>query len=165
MQDAPVFFGTVLENVAWGDDEPDAARASRCAEQASFADVIAALPQGLDTQVGHRGSLLSGGQQQRLALARALYRDPWLLVLDEATSALDSESEQAIQAALRALKGSCSILLVAHRLKTVEMADRIVVLSDGSVVESGTWSDLAGRTDGAFRRMLTLQGTTPSAGG
>ena len=164
MQDAPVFFGTVLDNIAWGFDEPDRERAAQCVEQANFSDVVAGLPEGLDTPVGHKGSLLSGGQRQRLALARALYREPWLLVLDEATSALDSESEQAIQRAAALLKGTCSILLVAHRLKTVEMADRIVVLADGRVAETGTWSELAGRADGAFKRMFTLQGTTTGPG-
>jgi ABC-type multidrug transport system fused ATPase/permease subunit len=163
MQDAPVFFGTVLDNIAWGFDEPDRERAAQCVEQANFSDVVADLPEGLDTPVGHKGSLLSGGQRQRLALARALYREPWLLVLDEATSALDSESEQAIQRALRALKGTCSILLVAHRLKTVEMADRIVVLDDGRVAEAGTWSELADRDGGAFKRMLAMQGTSQHA--
>ncbi|MBM3673232.1 MAG: ABC transporter ATP-binding protein [Actinobacteria bacterium] len=159
IQDSPVFFGTVLENVAWG-AEPDRARAQRCLEQANAAAVVAALPEGLDTHVGLHGSRLSGGQRQRLALARALYREPLLLVLDEATSALDAASEQAIQSALSRLKGTCSIILVAHRLKTVEMADTIVVLAGGRVVEAGTWTELE-RAGGTFRRMLTAQGNEP----
>jgi ABC-type multidrug transport system fused ATPase/permease subunit len=163
MQDAPVFYGTIFENITWG-AERDSQRATRCAAQANIDDLISKSPDGLDAQVGHRGSMLSGGQRQRLALARALYRDPWLLVLDEATSALDTESEQAIQRALVALKGTCSILLVAHRLKTVEMADSIVVLTDGAIVESGSWEDLAVRRSGAFRRMLELQGTSAVLG-
>jgi subfamily B ATP-binding cassette protein MsbA len=85
-----------------------------------------------------------------------LYRDPWLLILDEATSALDSESEQVIQEALTSLRGSCSMLLVAHRLKTVEVADHILVMSRGRVVEDGTWNELSSQ-DGPFRRMLNAQ--------
>jgi ABC-type multidrug transport system fused ATPase/permease subunit len=119
--------------------------------------VIEALPDGLDTRVGLQGSRLSGGQRQRIALARALYGKPWLLVLDEATSALDSESEREIQRALAALKGSLTILLVAHRLKSVELADRILVLVGGRIAEEGTWSELAPRADGVFQRMLALQ--------
>jgi len=156
MQDAPVFQGTVLENIAWTETEPDEGRAWQVAEMANLGEVIRALPDGLQTEVGQRGGRFSGGQRQRLALARALYRDPWLLILDEATSALDSESEQVIQEALASLRGSCSMLLVAHRLKTVEIADRILVLSRGRVVEEGTWSALSSH-DGLFRRMLTSQ--------
>jgi ABC-type multidrug transport system fused ATPase/permease subunit len=158
MQDAPIFHGTVLENIAFADPEPDRERAMHAAEMAHVSAVIDALPDGLDTHVALQGSRLSGGQRQRLALARALYDNPWLLVLDEATSALDSESEREIQTALGALKGSCSILLVAHRLKTVELADRIVVLAGGRVVEEGTWAALAER-QGVFTRMLELQAT------
>ena len=160
MQDPPIFFGTVLDNIAFSDPEPDRERAMHAARLAHVAAVIEALPEGLDTRVGLQGSRLSGGQRQRLALARALYGEPWLLVLDEATSALDSESEREIQTALTALKGSCSILLVAHRLKTVELADRIVVLAGGRVVEEGEWGDLAERRQGVFKRMLELQATT-----
>ena len=158
MQDTPIFHGTVLENVAWTTEEPDRARAEHAIEMAHLADIVTEMPDGLDTHVGYRGARLSGGQRQRLALARALYRDPWLLILDEATSALDSEAEQVVQAALSSLRGSCSILLVAHRLKTVEIADEILVLANGHVVERGDWSDLSGRPDGVFRRLLVAQG-------
>ena len=160
MQDPPMFFGTVLDNIAFSDPEPDRERAMYAARLAHVAEVIEALPDGLDTRVGLQGSRLSGGQRQRLALARALYGEPWLLVLDEATSALDSESEREIQTALTALKGSLTILLVAHRLKTVELADRIIVLVNGRIAEEGTWSDLAERPGGVFQRMLALQATT-----
>jgi ABC-type multidrug transport system fused ATPase/permease subunit len=160
MQDAPLFFASILENIAWSDPPPDRERAMRCAALANISTFIESLPDGLDTQVGHRGGRVSGGQRQRIALARALYRDPWLLVLDEATSSLDAASEQSIQAALKDLKGMCSILLVAHRIKTVEMAEQIVVLADGRVKESGTWGELVGRHDGEFRRMVLAQGAT-----
>jgi ABC-type multidrug transport system fused ATPase/permease subunit len=157
IQDAPMFFGTVLDNIAWDGGEPDRERAMRVVELAHLGDVVRGLPEGLDTPIGHRGARLSGGQRQRVALARALYRDPWLLVLDEATSALDSASEREVQDALRSLKGSLSILLVAHRLATVEVADRILVLTKGRVVQDGTWDELTA-TDGAFRHMATAQG-------
>jgi ABC-type multidrug transport system fused ATPase/permease subunit len=158
MQDTPIFHGTVLENVAWTTEDPDRARAERAIEMAHLTDAVADMTEGLDTHVGYRGARLSGGQRQRLALARALYRDPWLLILDEATSALDSEAEQVVQEALASLRGSCSILLVAHRLKTVEIADEILVLAGGRVVERGTWSALRARSDGVFRRLLVAQG-------
>jgi ATP-binding cassette subfamily B protein len=157
MQDAPVFHTTVLENIAWGDPAPDETRAARAVEMANLADVIAGLPDGLHTEVGQKGGRFSGGQRQRLALARALYREPWLLILDEATSALDAESEQVIQAALASLRGSCSMLIVAHRLKTVQIADRILVLNTGEVVQQGTWSELLA-ADGPFRRQAVAQG-------
>jgi ABC-type multidrug transport system fused ATPase/permease subunit len=165
IQDAPIFFGTVVENIAWADLQPDHDRAMRVAELANLGDVVRGLPQGLDTPLGYRGARLSGGQRQRVALARALYREPWLLVLDEATSALDSASEREVQEALQSLKGMQSILIVAHRLATVEVADRILVLSNGRVAETGTWRELRSK-DGLFRRMATAQalaGTGPSA--
>jgi ATP-binding cassette subfamily C protein len=156
MQDSPVFHDTVLANIAFTDPEPDEERAWWAAETAHLGDVVRALPDGLHTQLGQKGGSLSGGQRQRLALARALYRKPWLLVLDEATSALDAESERVIHDALADLRGECSMLIVAHRLKTVEIADYILVLSGGRVVEEGTWDELSAR-DGLFRKMLAAQ--------
>jgi len=157
MQETPIFQGTLLDNIAWLDDEPDRDRALECAQRAHMTDVLAALPEGLDTPVGHRGSRLSGGQRQRVALARALYREPWVLVLDEATSALDAASELVIKEALADLKGQISIVLVAHQLRIVDVADEILVLEHGRVVERGTWSTLAGEPGGHFRTLLDLQ--------
>jgi ATP-binding cassette subfamily B protein len=108
------------------------------------------------TLVGQRGARLSGGQRQRIAIARALYREPWLLILDEATSALDGESEAAIQTALEEMKGRTAVLMVAHRLKTVGLADRIYVIELGRVVESGTWDELASK-GGRFAAMIDHQ--------
>lgn len=156
MQDSPLFQGTVLENIAFTESEPDEQRAWSAADTADLSEVIRGLPDGLHTEIGQKGGTLSGGQRQRLALARALYRKPWLLILDEATSALDSESERAIQDALASIRDECSMLVVAHRLKTVQIADHIIVLSAGRVVEEGSWDDLSAR-DGLFRKMLAAQ--------
>jgi ABC-type multidrug transport system fused ATPase/permease subunit len=164
MQETPIFQGTLLDNIAWLDDEPDRDRALECAQRAHMTDVLAALPEGLDTPVGHRGSRLSGGQRQRVALARALYREPWLLVLDEATSALDAASELVIKQALADLKGQLSIVLVAHQLRIVDVADEILVLEQGRVIERGTWEALAGEPGGHFRAMLDLQTRAASVG-
>ena len=158
MQESPVFHTTILENIAWGDPQPDRPKARHCAELASAWEFIAELPDGFDAVVGERGGRLSGGQRQRIALARALYRDPWLLILDEATSALDSESERRIQDALEGLKGRFAIILVAHRLKTVAIADDILVLKNGRVAEHGSWRALLSDPESAFTRMVAMQG-------
>ena len=105
-------------------------------------DFISFLPKGYDTAVGDRGVRLSGGQKQRLGLARALVNRPIVLILDEATSALDSESEQEVLEAIKGLHGQMTIIMIAHRLSTVRGADRIYVLEEGRVVESGAWADL-----------------------
>jgi ATP-binding cassette subfamily C protein len=162
LQDTPIFHGSILENIAWAEETPDIERATRAASLANALEFINALPQGFQTVVGEKGGRLSGGQRQRLALARALYRDPWLLILDEATSALDSKVENDVLRALEGIKGACSILIVAHRLATVKMADYIIVLDKGRIVEQGAWRDLLKNGDGVFARMAHLQGLTES---
>ena len=124
LQDRPVFHASVLENIAWG-EEVDRARAEDAAKKANAWAFISALPNGLDEIVGEKGSRLSGGQRQRIALARALYRRPWLLLLDEATSALDGESEASVINTLQNIKGLCTIVIFAHQLRTVSMADTV----------------------------------------
>jgi subfamily B ATP-binding cassette protein MsbA len=114
------------------------------------------LPQGLDTIVGDRGTLLSGGQRQRIAIARALLKNAPLLILDEAMSALDTESERRIQAALDELVRDRTTLVIAHRLSTVEHADRIIVMSEGAIVESGTHTELIAR-EGHYAQLYRLQ--------
>lgn len=158
LQESPIFHASVLQNIAWESSEPDREKALRAAGMAHCLEFIEQLPQGIDTVVGEKGGRLSGGQRQRLALARALYREPWLLVLDEATSALDSSAEAEVQKALEQIKGSCAILMVAHRLKTVQMADQIVVLYQGRVAEQGSWRELAAKPEGMLRSMAELQG-------
>lgn len=157
LQDTPILHGSVTQNIAWGEGPPDVARMRNAVAMAGALDFIEALPQGFDTVVGERGGRLSGGQRQRIALARALYRQPDLLILDEPTSALDGESERLVRAALERIKGLCTMLIVAHRLETVRFCDRIVVLDNGRIVEEGDWSGLASRPGGLMSRMLQAQ--------
>ena len=155
-QDVVMFNDSVAANVALGDTEPDRARVLAALEGAWLHDFVAALPQGIDTLIGHNGGELSGGQRQRLAIARALYKDAPILILDEATSALDSESERAVQAALEALMRGRTTLIIAHRLSTIEHADRIAVLEAGRLVELGTHATLLGR-GGLYARLHAMQ--------
>ena len=126
-QDVVLFNDTIRNNIAFGRDVPDAA-IERAAEAAHVLEFVRSQPQGLDTLVGDRGVLLSGGQRQRIAIARALLKDAPILILDEATSALDTEAERHIQAALAQLVRNRTTFIIAHRLSTVEQADRIIVL-------------------------------------
>ena len=144
-QDVFLFQGTIRENIAYG--VPDASEsaileAARAAEAMEFID---ALPEGLDTVVGERGQKLSGGQRQRLSLARALLKDPAILILDEATSSVDNETEAAIQRSLAKISHSRTTLVIAHRLSTIVHADRIFVIDGGRIVESGTHAELLAR--------------------
>lgn len=156
-QDVFLFSGTVAENIAYG--KPDATREEieRAARLAEAHDFIAALPEGYDTVVGERGQKLSGGQRQRLSIARALVRDPAILVLDEATSAVDNETEAAIQRSLESVARGRTTLVIAHRLSTVRGAHRIHVLERGTVAESGTHDELieAGGLYAALWRVQT----------
>ncbi len=135
LQESPIFHASVLDNIAWGEDAPDPEKAMEAARMAQCMEFIQALPQGMHSVVGQGGGRLSGGERQRLALARALYRDPWLLMLDEATSALDEAAEAKVLAALDRLKGRCAILMVTHRPGAVNMADKTIVLHRGRVAE------------------------------
>jgi subfamily B ATP-binding cassette protein MsbA len=155
-QDVLLFDDTVRANILYGRPEASEAEVIAAAQAAQAWDFIKELPQGLDTAVGPRGAKLSGGQRQRIAIARAMLRDAPILLLDEATSNLDAESERAVQAALARLVRGRTTLVIAHRLATVAAADRIYVLDQGRVVETGRHDELVG-LDGAYARLHRLQ--------
>ena len=154
-QEPFLFHDTLRANLTFGLGEVDPERLRTALRTADLESVVAAQPQGLDTVIGERGAALSGGQRQRLAIARAVARDPRLLILDEATSALDTATEREVQKALDAAMAGRTTLIIAHRLSTVRNADRIVVFDQGRVVEQGTWDELTAR-DGAFARLVHL---------
>ena len=170
-QDVVMFHDSIAANVALGGAPGDTSggasggapggaidlqRVRAALDGAHLLDFVDSLPQGVDTVIGHNGGELSGGQRQRLAIARALYKDAPILILDEATSALDSESERAVQAALETLMQGRTTLIIAHRLSTVEHADRIVVMDAGRVVEQGTHVALLA-SGGLYARLHALQ--------
>lgn len=155
-QNVVLFDDTVAANIAYGDVEPDRARIEAAVRAAHLQDVVANLPQGLETSVGNNGNRLSGGQRQRLAIARAIYKNAPILILDEATSALDTESERAVQAALDELMRGRTTLVIAHRLSTIERADRIVVLDHGRIAETGSHLQLLEK-NGIYAKLYQLQ--------
>lgn len=141
-QEALLFHRTIAENIAYGRPDATMDEIREAARQANALEFIEKLPQGFDTVTGERGVKLSGGQRQRVAIARAMLADAPILVLDEATSALDSESEALVQDALRKLMAGRTSIVVAHRLSTVASLDRIVVLSNGKIIEDGPHAEL-----------------------
>lgn len=162
-QDGYIFNKTVAENIAYGWPDATEAHIIRAATLADAHAFISNLPQGYDTPIGGRGAHLSGGQQQRIRLARALVRDPEILILDEATNALDSISEENIQQALHQLSQNRTVIIIAHRLSTIEHADQIIVLDQGQMVEQGTMSELlttSANVRGLFARLYQLQNRT-----
>ncbi|MEX1315654.1 MAG: ABC transporter ATP-binding protein/permease [Synechococcaceae cyanobacterium] len=157
-QDTVLFNASVGANIAFGCPGASRAAIEAAAERALAAGFIAELPEGYDTLLGERGHRLSGGQRQRLSLARALLRDPGLLILDEATSALDSRSERMLQQALSALEPQPTLLVIAHRVSTVRHADLIVVLDCGRIVDRGRHHDLLRHPQGLYRQLWGSQG-------
>jgi ATP-binding cassette subfamily C protein len=155
-QEVSLFNETIRANLLWGKPTATVEEVETAVRLSHADEFIRRLPQGYETVVGSRGVLLSGGQRQRLALARALIRKPELLILDEATSALDTESEFLIQQTLETLSRSMSIVIVAHRLATIQRADRIYVLEHGHIVESGSWEALT-LAEGRFNELRKLQ--------
>jgi subfamily B ATP-binding cassette protein MsbA len=150
-QDVVMLNDTVAANVCLGHDA-DRQHIQFCLEAANLWAHVSQMPQGMDTLLGHNASQLSGGQRQRLAIARALYKDAPILILDEATSALDNESERLVQDALERLMQGRTTLIVAHRLSTIEHADRVVVMESGRIVEEGKPTDLLAK-GGVYARL------------
>ncbi len=155
-QEVVLFNDSVKNNIAYGRSDVDDGRVIAAAKAANAHEFISALPNGYDTEIGESGVLLSGGQRQRLAIARALFKDPPILILDEATSALDTESERLVQGALEVLMRGRTTLVIAHRLSTIRSADKIVVLDRGEIVETGPHDELLARR-GVYRKLYDLQ--------
>jgi len=155
-QDPVIFSGSVLQNIRYGRSDASQAQALAAARAAHVDEFVAQLPEGYDTAVGERGLRLSGGQRQRIAIARAILKDAPLLLLDEATSSLDAESERAVQEALEVAMRGRTTIVIAHRLATVQRADRIFVLDRGQIVEQGRHADLIER-GGLYARLAALQ--------
>lgn len=156
-QDVTLFGGTIRENIAYGRTDATDAEINDAAKKANALEFIETFPEGLDTIVGERGVKLSGGQKQRVAIARAILKDPTILILDEATSSLDAGSEVMVQQALEELMKDRTTIVIAHRLSTIRQVDRILVVNDGSIIESGSHDKLVQDKDGLYYHLLKLQ--------
>jgi ATP-binding cassette subfamily C protein len=157
-QDTFLFPDSVRANLQWARSDATEQELWRALRLAAAEEFVLSLPAGLDTILGDRGVLVSGGERQRLSLARALVRDPRVLILDEATSSLDSENESRIQDAIDSLQHTMTIVIITHRLSTIRHADLVHVLERGRLVQSGTWEELAERRTGRFYELLSAQG-------
>jgi len=160
-QDTYLFHDTVRANLRWARPAASEAELREALALAAAEQFVGELPQGLDTIVGERGASISHGERQRLALARALLRRPRLLILDEATNSLDAHAEERILDAIERLRGEVTVVTIAHRIAAVRRADRICVVENGSIVESGTWHELCARPGGRFRALCESQGIVP----
>lgn len=156
-QDVLLFGGTIRENIGYGRLDANAEDIIEAARRANAHEFIMAFPQGYDTLVGERGVKLSGGQRQRIAIARALLKDPAILILDEATSSLDSESERLVQRALEELMRNRTSVIIAHRLSTIKNADQIVVIENGKVSDTGNHAELMSKGSGLYHHLYSLQ--------
>jgi subfamily B ATP-binding cassette protein MsbA len=151
-----LFNDTVFQNIAYGNPQASSEQVRRAAQAAYALEFIERLPQGFETQVGEGGMSLSGGERQRLAIARAILKDAPILILDEATASLDTRAEREVQLAIESLVKGRTTLVIAHRLSTIREADRIVVMSGGSVVEQGTHDQLIAN-GGEYSRLHAMQ--------
>jgi ABC-type multidrug transport system fused ATPase/permease subunit len=156
-QDVFLFGGTIRENIAYGKPGSDLDEIIDAAKQANAWDFIQSFPEKLDTIVGERGIQLSGGQRQRIAIARAVLKNPKILILDEATSSLDSESERLVQEALNKLMKGRTSVVIAHRLATIRNADKIIVLENGTIIEQGTHFELLAHENSMYKTLTELQ--------
>lgn len=155
-QEVILFGGTIRDNILFGNPEADEEQIIDAAKKANAWEFISGFPEGLNTQVGDRGIQLSGGQKQRIAIARAIIKDPTILILDEATSALDSESERLVQDALEKLMEGRTSFVIAHRLSTIKNADKILVVQKGEIIEAGTHDELV-QQNGTYTKLVNLQ--------
>ena len=156
-QDVVLFDDSIMGNIRLGRRDATDEEVLAAARAANCDDFVSQLPQGYDTPIGENGARLSGGERQRISIARALLKDAPILLLDEATASLDVENETQVQQALSRLIADKTVLVIAHRMRTVENADKVVVLKEGRVVEQGTPAELRAREDGLFARMTRLQ--------
>lgn len=156
-QDMVLFNETIRYNIQYGNIDASLEQIEKCARLAHIHDAIMKMPKGYDTIVGERGLMISGGEKQRICLARVLMKDPKILLLDEATSGLDAESEQAIQSALDDITTDRTVIMISHRLKTVQKADQIFVIDKGTIVEQGTHSHLMSNPSGVYRGLVQMQ--------
>ncbi|EAF8761314.1 ABC transporter ATP-binding protein [Listeria monocytogenes] len=159
-QDVFLFSGTVRENIAYGKLDASDEEIEHVVKLAHLSKVVEEMPDGLDTIIGERGVKLSGGQKQRLAIARMFLKNPPILILDEATSALDTETEQVIQASLEELAEGRTTLIIAHRLATIKHTDRIIVVNETGIAETGTHNELLAQDNGAYKRLYDAQFNT-----
>jgi ATP-binding cassette subfamily B protein len=157
LQDPYLFHGTVVENIRYGHPEASLDQVVAAAKAANAHDFVCKLAHGYDTVVGERGHTLSGGERQRVSIARAILHDPRILILDEATSSVDTETEYQIQEALERLIQGRTVFAIAHRLSTLRRADRLFVIDDGKIIESGTHNELLDLPSGVYRRLYMLQ--------
>lgn len=160
-QEVILFAGTIRENISFGSTDANEKEIIEAAKKANAWEFISSFPEGLETQVGDRGIQLSGGQKQRIAIARAIIKNPTILILDEATSALDSESERLVQDALDKLMVGRTSFVIAHRLSTIKNADKILVIQNGDIIETGTHDELI-REKGIYHNLVELQGVEMS---
>ena len=156
-QEVILFAGTIYENIAYGKPTASLEEVKEAARKANALNFIETFPEQFETQVGDRGIQLSGGQKQRIAIARALLKNPKILILDEATSALDSESEKLVQEALETLMEGRTSIVIAHRLSTIRKATKIYVIQAGEIVESGNHTELTALEDGIYANLVELQ--------
>jgi ATP-binding cassette, subfamily B, bacterial len=156
-QEVMLFGGTIRENILYGNPDATEEQIIDAAQKSNSWEFISSFPEGLDTVVGERGVKLSGGQRQRIAIARAILKDPAILILDEATSSLDASSEKVVQEALQTLMQGRTSIIIAHRLATIREVDRIYVIDKGTIIEFGTHAELSLKEDGFYRKLAALQ--------
>jgi len=155
-QETILFNDTVWNNIAYGDEKATPDKVNEVAKMANAYDFIQSLPEGYNTIIGDRGVKLSGGERQRISIARALYKNPSILIFDEATSALDSESELLVQEAIDRLMKNRTTFVIAHRLSTIQNADKIVVIDDGRIVQTGKHKELI-QQEGLYKKLYEMQ--------